>query len=114
MEPTKTPCDDTTTFHFVEVNPMFPGGESELLRYLAKNLIYPQKAKQDSIEGKVLVGFIIDKTGDVNHAKVLRSLSPECDSEAIRLILSMPDWTPAMHCNKPADVSYSIPVNFRL
>ena len=99
---------------FAEVEPEFPGGIEALYKYLADNIKYPEKAKADMIEGRVLVNFVIEKDGSVTNAKVLRSVSDEIDAEALRVVSAMPQWKPGMLQDTPVRVQYNLPIVFKL
>lgn len=111
---TTTHQNDTTRFVRVEVLPEFPGGLDKMIQYFAKNLKYPKQAKIDRIEGKVFVSFVVEKDGSLTDIKIKKSLSPETDSEAIRLVTNSPKWIPGMQGGHPVRVQFSIPVFFRL
>ena len=96
-----------------EKAPQFPGGESALMSFIAKNLYYPPM-DGCGIQGKVIIRFIITKTGAVSHVEVLRSLDPGCDKEAVKVIKKLPTWIPAEHNGKKVAVYYTIPVMFKL
>ena len=109
--------DDTiyeTLVHPVEVDPEFPGGNEALYKYLAQNIKYPEKAKADKIEGRVVVGFVIEKDGSISNAEVRRSVNVEMDAEALRVINAMPKWQPGTMEGKPVRVHYNIPITFKL
>jgi len=78
----------------VEVMPSFPGGVTALKKYLKENIRYPEECREDSIQGRVVVGFLISKRGKIKHAHVKRSLHPLLDKEALRVVKSMPKWSP--------------------
>lgn len=92
----------------------FPGGKKKLMEYLSKNLSYPQIAMDEGIEGVVLVKFVVSSKGVVKDVKVTRSVDPVLDQEAVRVVSSMPNWTPAEHNNKNVASYYQLPVNFTL
>lgn len=98
----------------VEEMPGFPGGLFVLMQYLNDNIQYPDKAKNDGVEGRVIVSFIVDKEGLIKDAQVEQSVDPELDAEAIRVVAGMPRWTPGKSHGEPVDVKYSIPINFQL
>jgi protein TonB len=98
----------------VEVMPEFQGGLKGLQEYMIKNIIYPEQAKKDSITGKVIVQFAIDKTGKVYDTKVLRSANPLLDKEAVRVVDSMPAWTPGKQKGVPVNVAFTLPITFAL
>ncbi len=98
----------------VENMPIFPGGEEALRNYVTNNIQYPDDARKQNIQGRVFVCFIIGTTGTVQNVKVARSVHPSLDAEAIRVVKSMPKWTPGQHRGKTVKVSYTIPINFSL
>ena len=106
--------DKNGVYQIVEEIPQFPGGEKALMEYMAKNLTYPQEARDKGIDGRVFVGMVIEKDGSVSNVKVLRGIGSGCDEEAVRVIKSMPKWKPGMQDGKPVRVSYQIPINFKL
>lgn len=105
---------DEKGFIGVEQMPSFPGGESEMMKFISTNLKYPVIAMENGIEGKVIVGFTVKKDGSISNALVLRGLDPSCDREALRVVRMMPKWIPAKQNGQPAEVSYSIPVRYKL
>jgi protein TonB len=105
---------EVLSFAVVEEQPLFPGGEAALLEYIGKNTRYPEEAIEAQISGKVFVGFIISTKGKVTDVKLLRGISPVLDNEALRVVKTMPDWTPGRQNGKPVRVSFQVPVNFTL
>lgn len=101
-------------FTRVEKMPEFPGGQVALVKYIHKNLKYPVAAKKAKLEGKVLITFVVDKTGRVADAKVTKSLSPECDTEALRVVQHMPAWAPGEKEGKPVSIHFTLPIQFEL
>ena len=99
-------------FMVVEDMPKFPAGNIQ--QYVADNLRYPAAARENGIEGKVYVRFVIDTTGKAIAPEIIRGVSPELDAEALRLIREMPAWKPGMQRGKPVRVSFTLPINFRL
>jgi len=110
------PLDANTdeVFKVVEVDPEFPGGEEALYKYLAENIKYPVMAKNNKVEGRVYITFVIEKDGNVSDAKVLRSDNEELNAEALRVINAMPKWKPGMQRGVPVRVQYNIPISFKL
>lgn len=98
----------------VEKKAEFPGGKAELTKYLKKNLSYPQIAIDNNIQGNVVVKFVVSRTGEIKDVKVTRGVDPSLDEEAIRVVKSMPKWTPAEQRNKPCNSYFTLPVNFKL
>lgn len=94
--------------------PRFPGGNEALMEYFNANLEYPEQAKQDSLQGRVMVMFVVNKDGHISHTKVVRGISPLLDSAAVRCVRNMPAWEPATHNGNPTPVMYQVPVIFLL
>jgi protein TonB len=101
-------------FFVVEQMPEFPGGEAALRSYIAKNIKYPATAQEMGIQGKVYVTFIVDKTGTVTNVSIARGIDPALDKEALRVINSLPKWTPGKQRGSAVSVSYTVPINFSL
>lgn len=94
--------------------PEFPGGEQALINFLGENIHYPEKAQKEGIQGTVIVEFTITKLGKVKDAKIARSISPELDQEALRVVNSMPNWKPGKNKHQPVNVGYNLPIRFSL
>ena len=101
-------------YDMVEQAPQFPGGPSELMTYLAKNIKYPVEAQKAGQQGRVICQFVVTKEGKVADIKVMRGVSPELDEEAVRVIKAMPAWTPGKQDGQAVNVRYTLPVTFRL
>ena len=101
-------------FQIVEEMPAFPGGEGKLMEYVAKNIKYPQIARETGIQGRVFVGFVVEPDGSISNVKLLRGIGGGCDEEAMRVIKSLPKWKPGKQRGKAVRVSYQIPVFFKL
>lgn len=97
-----------------ETMPYFPGGQELLLKYLAVNIKYPASAVKAKKQGRVIVTFIVQKDGSVTHAKIAKSIDPELDAEALRVVRGMPKWIPGTQFGKPVNVKYTLPVKFSL
>lgn len=97
-----------------ETMPYFPGGQELLLKYLAVNIKYPASAVKTKKQGRVIVTFIVQKDGSVTHAKIAKSIDPELDAEALRVVRGMPKWIPGTQLGKPVNVKYFLPVKFSL
>jgi TonB family protein len=108
------PGDVNEPLTVVEVMPMFPGGEAALLNYLAENTKYPESAKVNSIQGKVIIRFAIDTEGKVTQESVLKSVNPALDEEALRVVRTMPRFNPGKQGGKVVPVWYMVPINFTL
>ena len=94
--------------------PEYPGGRQAMMSFLSKNTHYPAVCVKDSIQGVVVVQFTVDTTGKVTRAQIVRSVHPELDAEALRVVNSFPAWKPAMQNGKPVASKYTMPVVFRL
>lgn len=109
-----TTPDQDTVFEIVEQMPEFPGGQKALMEFIATNLKYPKAAHENKTQGRVMAQFIVDKEGNVIKPSIVRSVSPELDEEAIRVISTMPKWKPGKQRGKEVAVKYTIPLMFRL
>ena len=105
---------DTKVYETVQVMPEFPGGLEALVKFLSDNVKYPEQAIKDKIEGRVIVQFIVDKTGQVRDAQVVRSVSEELDAEALRVCNLLPDFTPGRQDGKAVSVWFTLPISFKL
>lgn len=101
-------------FTVVEKMPEFPGGQGELLKYLARSVKYPVIAQENGIQGRVTASFIVEKDGSIRDLEVLRGVDPSLDNEAIRILSAMPKWTPGQQRGHDVAVKYTVPVTFRL
>ncbi|OFX28516.1 MAG: energy transducer TonB [Bacteroidetes bacterium GWA2_31_9] len=106
--------DEVFNFYVLEDKPEFPGGEAALLKWIAQNTKYPEMAKENGIQGRIFVGFVIDKAGKVTEVKILRGVDPYLDKEALRVVNNMPSWSPGKQRGKPVKVSYQVPIKFTL
>jgi periplasmic protein TonB len=113
-EEVKENVDDAEPFVVVEEMPMFPGGEAELLKYIADHTQYPEVAKENNIQGKVIVRFCVTSKGGVDKVEILKSVDPELDKEAIRVVKTLPAFKPGKQGGKPVPVWYMVPINFTL
>ena len=105
---------EATPFVVVEEMPMFPGGEIELLKYIADHTQYPEIAKENNIQGKVIVRFCVTSKGGVSQVSVLKSVDPELDKEAMRVVTTLPTFKPGKQGGKPVPVWYMVPIAFTL
>ena len=105
---------EDTVYQVVDKMPEFPGGEKAMMEFLSKNIVYPEKAKEAGIQGRVFVGFVIEKDGSVSNVKIMKGIGGECDEEALRVVKSMPNWKPGKKGGKDVRVSYTLPINFKL
>lgn len=106
--------DEQVIFQVVENDPEFPGGVESLYKYLAQNIKYPQLARENNITGRVYVTFVVEKDGSVTGVRVVRDIGGGCGAEAVRVVKSMPKWTPGKQRGKAVRVQYNLPVNFTL
>lgn len=111
---TLLPPDDDKVYEVAEVMPEYPGGQGELLKFLARNIKYPEESVKNKEEGRVQIAFIVNKDGSISDVKVLKNTTPLLDAEAIRITKSMPNWTPGKDKGKVVRVAYTVPVTFRL
>ena len=101
-------------FMVVEDQPEFPGGTMALLEYLRANLNYPAGCKENNIQGRVLVSFVVEKDGSISNTEVVKSVDEELDAEALRVVSKMPNWKPGTQRGEAVRVKYTVPINFRL
>ncbi len=101
-------------FVVVEEMPMFPGGDAELLKYIAEHTNYPEVAKENNIQGKVIVRFCVTAKGGVSQVSILKGVDPELDKEAIRVVNTLPAFKPGKQGGKPVPVWYMVPITFQL
>lgn len=101
-------------FDVVEVMPQFPGGQIAMLKYIMENIKYPEQAMKEGIQGRVAVRFIVEKDGSISDVKPILSVHPLLNKEAVRVVESMPKWTPGKQNGKPVRVRFNVPVMFKL
>jgi protein TonB len=101
-------------FTIFEEMPSFPGGEAERNKFLAENIVYPQQATENGIQGTVYVSFVVDSKGNVTDVKVLRGIGGGCDEEALRVVKMMPQWHPGKQNGKLVRVLFNMPIYFKL
>jgi protein TonB len=106
--------DAAEPFVVVEEMPMFPGGETELLKFIQEHTQYPEVAKENNIQGKVIVRFCVTSKGGVDKVEILKSVDPELDKEAIRVVKTLPAFKPGKQGGKPVPVWFMVPINFTL
>lgn len=106
--------DADMIYQVVENQPEFPGGTSALMQYLSNNIQYPEASQEKGVQGRVVVQFIVNKDGSISDPVVARSVDPNLDKEALRLVSSMPKWKPGIQRGKPVRVRYTLPVAFKL
>lgn len=100
-------------YEVVEQMPSFPGGQGALMQYLARNIKYPVTAKEDGVQGRVVVSFVVERDGSITDVQVVRSVDPTLDHEVQRVVRSMPKWIPGKQKGQAVRVRYNIPVSFR-
>ena len=101
-------------FDVVEVMPQYPGGQIAMMKYIMENMKYPEQAMKKGIQGRVAVSFIVEKDGSISDVKPILSVHPLLNKEAVRVVKSMPKWTPGKQNGKPVRVRFNIPVMFKL
>ena len=101
-------------FQVVEEQPMFPGGMQELMTFLQTNIRYPKEAQARGLQGRVIVQFVVNKDGSICDEHIVKSVDPQLDAEALRIVRSMPNWTPGKQRGEPVRVRFTLPVTFRL
>jgi TonB family protein len=101
-------------YDVVEQMPSFPGGQGALFQYMSSNIKYPEEAEENGRQGRVICSFVVERNGDITDVSVVKSVDPDLDNEAVRVISSMPRWIPGRINGKPVRVKYSVPVTFRL
>ena len=97
-----------------EVMPQFPGGQDALVKFLQTHIKYPREAIKKNLEGKVYVGFVVEKNGKLNQVEIRKGVNELLDQEAIRVVSSMPDWQPGFQKGKPVRVQFVLPISFKL
>ena len=101
-------------FEVVDEMPSFPGGQGAMYDFMARNIQYPKVAEENGVQGRVIVTFIVKKDGSLSDVRVVKSVDPALDKEAVRLIKSMPKWSPGIEKGQFVNVKFTVPVTFRL
>lgn len=114
IRPIEADPEENVIFKVVETMPQFPGGSLELMKYLNKTIKYPIIAQENGIQGRVIVQFTVRKDGSIDDVEVVRSADPNLDKEAVRVINSMPKWTPGEQRGKKVHCKFTVPVVFKL
>lgn len=115
VQPAKVEDEETeVVFVVVETMPSFPGGDAALFKYLSDNIKYPVIAQESGVQGRVICQFVVNRDGSIVDIEVVRSVDKSLDAEAVRVIKSMPKWSPGKQRGKSVRVKYTLPVNFRL
>ena len=108
-----TPED--TVYNVTAKIPEYPGGAAELMKFISSNIKYPQSARANNIEGRVFVSFVVEKDGSITNAQVMRGIDKDCDAEALRVVTSMPKWSPGLNVNsEPVRCKFIVPIYFKL
>ncbi len=106
--------DGEVIYQTVDEMPEFPGGVEAMFKFIAENVKYPESAKENNLQGRVIVKFVIEKDGSVSNVEVGRGWGNELDDEAVRVVKAMPKWKPGKQDGKPVRVSFMLPINFKL
>ena len=106
--------DESEVFFIVEEMPEYPGGEAALRKFISEKILYPVIAQENGIQGTVYVSFVVSADGSVRNARIARGVDPVLDKEALRVVNSMPRWTPGKQRGKAVNVSYTVPISFVL
>jgi periplasmic protein TonB len=106
--------NDPVIFTIVQEMPQFPGGDQELLKFIAGHIIYPEDARDVNLQGRVVIQFVVNKDGSVDRAHVLKGIDPALDNEAVRVVNSLPRFKPGRQNGVPVPVWFSVPILFRL
>lgn len=106
--------EETKVFDVVEQMPSFPGGDAALMQFLSSHIKYPVVAEENGIQGRVIATFVVERDGSITDVKVVKSVDPSLDKEAIRVLKSMPKWIPGKQNGSAVRVKYTVPVTFRL
>jgi protein TonB len=106
--------DDGEVYYTPEEMPEFPGGDQKMKEYLRDHIHYPEMAREQGIQGKVWLRFVVDESGNISKVEIVKGIGGGCDEEAKRVIQNMPAWTPGMMKGKPVKVAFTLPVNFVL
>jgi TonB family protein len=110
-------AQDTTVFisaDNIDIHPEFPGGNKARLQMMIDNIVYPRKAKEEGVQGQVIIGFVVEQDGSLSDFTVIKSVHPLLDEEALRFAKIMPNWKPAMYRGVPVRVEYKMPITFEL
>src|SRR5699024_6592351 len=111
----KQPFDPSKTYSFVEKMPQFKGGRDSLMSYLSRNIKYPKKARENNIQGTIVVKFIVHKDGSISDVKTIgKKKGGGLEQEAVRVVKEMPKWIPGEKDGKKVRVEYSLPIRFTL
>ena len=105
---------ETKPYTWVEQMPTFPGGDGEMMKFLGKNIRYPPVAQRNGLEGLVVLSFTVSRTGEISDIEVIKSLGGGTDEEAVRVVKTMPKWTPGKQNGRAVPVKFTLPVRFTI
>ena len=108
------PVDEGKVYDVVEQMPSFPGGPAAMMEFISRSIVYPVSALKQELQGRVIVSFIVERDGRLSNAKVVKSVAPDLDKEALRIVKKMPRWIPGQQNGRKVKVKYTVPVTFRL
>lgn len=108
------PEDSDSVYLKVDQPPSFPGGESQLIKYLSDNIVYPPIERDYGIQGLVVVSYVVEKDGSITNIKILKGVTPNINNEAMRVVKGMPAWIPGYIKGKPVRVNINLPIRFAL
>lgn len=112
VEECSTQIDKNIVFEAVEEMPTFPGGDAELMKFISQHLVYPALAKENGIQGRVIVKFVVKADGSIGDVVVVRSKDPDLDAEAVRVVKTLPKFNPGKMNGQPVNVWFMLPINF--
>ena len=113
-EPPKRVEEKNKVFDIVEQMPSFPGGPAQLMKWLAEHVQYPTVAQENSVQGRVIIAFVVERDGSITDVNVVRSVDPSLDKEAVRVVSNMPKWIPGKQDGAPVRVKYNMSLTIRL
>lgn len=114
IDPPIEETDNTFEMETLEALPEYPGGEEAMMKYLLSQIKYPTQAIENNVSGRVTLGFIVDKNGNIDEIKILKSVGYGCDEEAVRVVKNMPNWKPGKNNGKPVKVYFNLPITFQV
>ena len=108
------PVDEGKVYDVVEQMPSFPGGPAAMMEFISRSIVYPVSALKQELQGRVIVSFIVERDGRLSNAKVVKSVAPDLDKEALRIVKKMPRWIPGQQNGRKVKVKYTVPITFCL